>query len=75
MFDNFVVPNLLPAAPEIFLVTMALAILMIDLLVKDSRRTVTFALTQLALIGCAAIQFATSTVRSPTRSGTCSSTI
>jgi NADH-quinone oxidoreductase subunit N len=61
MFDNFVVPNLLPAAPEIFLATMALAILMIDLLVKDSRRTVTFALTQLTLIGCAAIQFATST--------------
>ncbi len=61
MFDNFVVPNLLPAAPEIFLVVMALAILLIDLLVKDSRRTVTFALAQLALIGCAAIQFATST--------------
>ena len=61
MFDNFVVPNLLPAAPEIFLATMALAILMIDLLVKDSRRTVTFVLTQLTLIGCAAIQFATST--------------
>jgi len=40
---------------------MALAILMIDLLVKDSRRTVTFVLTQLALIGCAVIQFATST--------------
>ena len=61
MFDNFVVPNLLPAAPEIFLAVMALVILMIDLLVKDSRRTVTFALTQLSLIGCAAIQFATST--------------
>lgn len=61
MFDNFVVPNLLPAAPEIFLVVMALAILMIDLLVKDSRRTVIFVLTQLTLIGCAAIQFATST--------------
>jgi NADH-quinone oxidoreductase subunit N len=61
MFDNFVVPNLLPAAPEIFLTVMALAILMIDLLVKDSRRTVTFALTQLTLVGCAAIQFATST--------------
>jgi NADH-quinone oxidoreductase subunit N len=61
MFDNFVVPNLLPAAPEIFLATMALVILMIDLLVKDSRRTVTFALTQLTLIGCAAIQFGTST--------------
>jgi len=61
MFDNFVVPNLLPALPEIFLAVMALAILMIDLLVKDSRRTVTFVLTQLTLIGCAAIQFATST--------------
>jgi NADH-quinone oxidoreductase subunit N len=61
MFENFVVPDLLPAAPEIFLAAMALAILMIDLLVKDSRRTVTFALTQLTLIGCAAIQFGTST--------------
>jgi len=61
MFDNFVVPNLLPAAPEIFLAVMALAILMIDLLVKDSRRTVTFWLTQLALVGCVVIQFATST--------------
>src|SRR5574343_1929206 len=61
MFDNFVVPNLLPAAPEIFLVIMALAILLIDLTFKDRRRTVTFVLTQLTLIGCAAIQFATST--------------
>lgn len=61
MFDNFVVPDLLPAAPELFVAFMALAILMIDLFVKDSRRTVTFALTQLTLIGAAAIQFATST--------------
>ncbi|MBS1160387.1 MAG: nuoN [Proteobacteria bacterium] len=61
MFANFVVPDLLPAAPELFLAAMALAILMIDLLVKDSRRTVTFVLTQLALLGCAAIQFMTST--------------
>jgi NADH-quinone oxidoreductase subunit N len=61
MFENFVVPDLLPAAPEMFLAAMALAILMIDLLIKDNRRTVTFALTQLTLIGCAAIQFGTST--------------
>jgi NADH-quinone oxidoreductase subunit N len=61
MFDNFVVPDLLPAAPELFIAAMALAILMIDLFVKDSRRTVTFALTQFALIGAAAIQFSTST--------------
>jgi len=61
MFDNFVIPDLLPAAPEIFLAAMAMAILMIDLFVKDSRRTVTFALTQLTLLGCAAIQIYTST--------------
>lgn len=60
MFDNFVVPDLQPAAPELFLVFMALAILMIDLFVKDSRRTVTFALAQLTLVGCAAIQIFTS---------------
>jgi NADH-quinone oxidoreductase subunit N len=61
MFDNFVIPDFLPAAPEIFLATMAMAILMIDLFIKDSRRTVTFVLTQLTLIGCAAIQIYTST--------------
>ena len=53
MFDNFVVPDLLPAAPEIFLAFMALVILMIDLFVKDSRRALTFALTQFTLFGCA----------------------
>ncbi len=61
MFDNFVVPDLLPAAPELFLAFMALVILMIDLTVKDSRRTLTFALTQLTLVGCAVIQLGTST--------------
>jgi len=61
MFDNFVVPDLLPAAPELFVAFMALAILMIDLFVKDSRRTATFALTQLTLVGAAAIQYATVT--------------
>ena len=61
MFDNFVVPDLLPAAPELFLAFMALVILLIDLTVKDSRRTLTFALTQLTLIGCLVIQLVTST--------------
>ena len=60
MFDNFVVPDFLPAAPEIFLAVMAMSILMIDLLVKDSRRTVTFALSILTLLGCAVIQLMTS---------------
>ena len=61
MFENFVTPYLLPAAPELFLAFMALAILMIDLIVKDSRRTVTFVLTQLTLLGLLAIQLFTST--------------
>ncbi len=60
MFDNFVVPDLLPAASEIFLAAMLLVILMVDLFVKDSRRTPTFLLTQLTLLGCAAIQVYTS---------------
>ncbi len=61
MFDNFLVPDLLPAAPELFLAFMALVILLVDLTVKDSRRTLTFALAQLALLGCAALQLFTST--------------
>ncbi|MCE1181933.1 MAG: NADH-quinone oxidoreductase subunit NuoN [Rhodocyclales bacterium] len=59
MFANFVVPNLLPAAPELFLTFMALAILLLDLLVTDSRRKLTFVLTQLTLVGCALIQLGT----------------
>jgi NADH-quinone oxidoreductase subunit N len=61
MFDNFVVPDLLPAAPEIFLAVMALVVLMVDLMVKDSRRTVTFALTQATLLACLVIQVWTGT--------------
>ena len=61
MFDNFLVPDLLPAAPELFLAFMALVILLVDLTVKDSRRTLTFALAQLTLLGCAALQLLTST--------------
>ncbi len=60
MFDNFVVPDLLPAAPELFLAFMALVILLVDLTVKDRRRTLTFALAQLTLLGAAAIQLFTS---------------
>jgi NADH-quinone oxidoreductase subunit N len=50
MFDHFVVPKLLPAAPEIFLAVMALVILLIDLVVKDNRRTIPYLLTQLTFL-------------------------
>jgi NADH-quinone oxidoreductase subunit N len=55
MFDRFTIPNLAPAAPEIFLLVMACVILLLDLAVKSPRRTVTFALVQLTLLGCAVI--------------------
>ncbi len=61
MFENFVVPNLLPALPELFLTTMALVILMLDLVVKSPRRTPIFVLTQATLVVCALIQLVTST--------------
>ncbi len=61
MFDNFVVPDLLPAAPELFLAAMIMFILLIDVFSKDPRRTFSFALSILTLLGCAAIQFASST--------------
>lgn len=60
MFENFVPPDLLPLAPEIFLAIMALAILMLDLLPLKRKPTLVFALTQMTLLGCAAIQMLTS---------------
>lgn len=58
MFNDFVTPNLLPAATEIFLLVMAMLILMVDL--GDKNRTKTFALTQLTLLGCAVLTVFTS---------------
>jgi NADH-quinone oxidoreductase subunit N len=55
MFDTFAIPDLLPALPEIFLLVMALAILLIDLGVKSPRRTLTFAFAQIALAGTAVL--------------------
>ncbi|MDR0672408.1 MAG: NADH-quinone oxidoreductase subunit NuoN [Zoogloeaceae bacterium] len=49
MFENFVLPNFLPAAPEIFLLFMACLILLVDLAVRSPRRGVTFTLTQVTL--------------------------
>jgi len=62
MFNDFVAPSLYPAAPEIFLLTMACVILLLDIGVKSPRRTLTFALTQLTLLACAMITVFTSHV-------------
>ncbi len=57
MLNNFVMPDLAPAAPELFLAAMACVILLVDLFVGSKRRWLAGALTQLTLIGCAAITY------------------
>jgi NADH-quinone oxidoreductase subunit N len=58
---QFVVPSLRPASAEIFLLTMTCVVLLADLLVKDKKRMLTFALTQLTLLGAAVVTLMTST--------------
>ncbi len=51
---------LMPAYPELFLLVMVCVILIADLFVSDDNRVITYALTQLALGGCVAITWITS---------------
>ena len=59
MLNNFVMPDLYPAAPEIFLLCMACLILLVDLFLGDYQRWVTALMAQIALVGCAAITWVT----------------
>jgi NADH-quinone oxidoreductase subunit N len=47
--------HLIPVAPELFLLTAACAILVIDLFLKGEQREITYILAQFALIGTAAL--------------------
>ena len=58
---QYILP-LTPAYAELFLTAMVCVILIADLFVKDEKRTVTYALTQLTLAGCFAITWLTSSV-------------
>jgi len=58
---QFVLPDLRPASAELFMLVMACVILMVDLFVKDHKRTLTYVLTQLTLVGTAFVIFMTST--------------
>ena len=55
MLDNFVIPDLYPAAPELFLVAMAMILIFVDLAVSEARRWVVGALTVATLVGTAVI--------------------
>jgi NADH-quinone oxidoreductase subunit N len=59
MLKNFVMPDLYPAAPELFLAAMACIILLVDALTGSTRRWLAPVLTMLTLIGCALITYAT----------------
>lgn len=51
--------NLMPAAAEIFLLVMVCAILIADLVIKQSGRLVTYMLVQATLLGCSLITVGT----------------
>ena len=57
---QFVPPDLRLASAEIFMLAMACLILIADVFVKDKKRTATFVLTVIALLGAAVITFNTS---------------
>ncbi len=58
---QFVLPDLRIASAEIFMLAMACLILIVDLFVKDKKRTIVYALTQLSLVGAAAVTVAVNT--------------
>jgi NADH-quinone oxidoreductase subunit N len=48
---NIVMPDFLPAAPEIFVLTMACVVLIIDLYLSDDNRFITYLLSLVTLVG------------------------
>ena len=58
MLNNFVMPDLYPAAPEIFLLAMSFLVLFVDLAFGATQRWMAAMLTAVTLMGCAAITLA-----------------
>ncbi len=56
---NFLLPNLVPAYPEIFLLIMVCVALLAELLVGDKLHYISYLLSQITLFGCALITFVT----------------
>jgi len=57
MLEQFVTPDLLPAAAELFLFAAASLLLLVDLLPGDQRRKLTYTLAQVSLAICWFISF------------------
>ena len=60
MLNNFVMPDLYPAAPEMFLLLMSFLVLFVDLVFGATHRWMAAMLTVITLLGCAAITLVTS---------------
>lgn len=59
MLNDFITPDLYPAAAELFLAAMACVILLVDAMLGAARRRVTSTLTVFTLIGCLLITYST----------------
>jgi NADH-quinone oxidoreductase subunit N len=59
MLQNFVMPDLYPAAPEIFLLLMSFLVLFVDLVFGATHRWMAALLSVVTLLGCAAITLVT----------------
>jgi NADH-quinone oxidoreductase subunit N len=60
MLNNFVMPDLYPAAPEIFLLLMSFLVLFVDLIFGATHRWMAAMLTAVTLLGAALITLVTS---------------
>ena len=56
---NFVAPDFTPVLPELFVLTMACAVLVIDVFLEQRQRHITYGLAQLTLLGAALLILAT----------------
>lgn len=55
---TFAIPDFMPVIPELFVLGMACAILVIDLFVPQNRRDITYVLAQFTLVGAAVLTLA-----------------
>jgi NADH-quinone oxidoreductase subunit N len=56
---NFVPPDFMPLLPELFVLTLACFILVVDVFLEERQRHITYGLTQLTLLGAALLTLAT----------------
>lgn len=56
---NFVAPDFTPVLPELFVLIMACAVLVIDVFLEQRQRHITYGLAQLTLLGAAVLTMAT----------------